>query len=76
VARTAIATVGTQTLPSLKLKLHQDMDPIAETVPAAIAAMHARQAQRPANCSSPRWMDEFLRRYHNQAEEEFAKRYG
>ncbi|MBB4229386.1 hypothetical protein [Rhizobium mongolense] len=42
-ARTAIATVGTQTLPSVKLKSHQDMDPIAETVPAAIAA-YARAA--------------------------------
>ncbi|MBB4275604.1 contact-dependent growth inhibition system immunity protein [Rhizobium mongolense] len=55
--------------------LHQDMDLIADTVPAAIAA-YAREASPKTRELLIAEMDEFLRRYHNQAEEEFAKRYG
>jgi hypothetical protein len=58
----------------IKGYLHQDMDLIADSVPGAVAAF-ARDAGPDARERLKVEMDEFLKRFHNNSEEEFASRF-
>ncbi|TDK39685.1 hypothetical protein E2F50_06165 [Rhizobium deserti] len=55
--------------------LHQDMDLEADSVPEAIS-IFAGKADAATLEGVQVDMKTFLERYHNQAEEEFAKRFG
>ncbi|MCM2442773.1 hypothetical protein HGO34_24020 [Agrobacterium vitis] len=54
--------------------LHQDMDLEYQSVPAAIAG-YARLTEDTRKQQLVQEMHEFLRRYHNDIEGEFSKRY-
>ena len=55
--------------------LHQDMDLVADSVPGAIA-VYAGDCAPETRAAVKTEMAAFLKRFHNQAEDEFARRWG